>query len=444
MLPTDVALPWVVAEGHPVEAAEIVLSPDLAVAEFGWQLDDLGLDPADPVGGIGVGGLPIGDLSAGGVLHPIEGAEDVGHLLGVIAGAGHVAETEIVGLSFVVAAELEEEHLEPGGGIARVGAKILAGRGGDAETELGELLLAHLFHRVAGRDMADLVTEHRDQLGLGVEMAEDSAGDVDIAAGVGERVDQRIVEDVEGPGKMGALRRGSELLAEVVDIGLPLLVRILAERRENLGFGLAAHGDLLGLAHEGELAFAGGGVEGAGAQADKASHCGDNERDADFRFHCVFSVAILLASVLVPESYDSSPSVPVLVSVTDRWILPLPRDLSSSPAFWAAVTHCVPATQRRPIGVVARGLIERAATPPMARRRPAFVAGRNDLEALSEGARSGIVRRERRAESGCRHNAEPGTPMGRGILRVLVGFGLGCTTGWADIVGAGFQPARQD
>jgi len=31
----------------------------------------------------------------------------------------------------------------------------------------------------------------------------------------------------------------------------------------------------------------------------------------------------------------------------------------------------------------------------------------------------------------------------RGFPRAQVGFGLGSTPGWADIVGAGFQPARQ-
>ncbi len=41
------------------------------------------------------------------------------------------------------------------------------------------------------------------------------------------------------------------------------------------------------------------------------------------------------------------------------------------------------------------------------------------------------------------HNGVPGTPMGWGFPLGPVGFGRGSRSGWAGIVGAGFQPVRQ-
>ena len=101
------------------------------------------------------------------------------------------------------------------------------------------------------------------------------------------------------------------------------------------------------------------------------------------------------------------------------WIRPLSRtlfrNLPSAPAFWAAVTLMRPSGpashHRRGRAWEAGEGCDHADGAPAA----CLVAGRNDLEALSEGARYGIVRRGRRAGSGCRHNAGPGTPMGRGF-----------------------------
>ncbi|PNG62050.1 hypothetical protein TI06_23985, partial [Vibrio vulnificus] len=49
--------------------------------------------------------------------------------------------------------------------------------------------IALLAHAVARRDVADLMTEHRGQFGLGAKVGDQSAMDIDVAARQGEGVD---------------------------------------------------------------------------------------------------------------------------------------------------------------------------------------------------------------------------------------------------------------
>src|SRR4028118_887218 len=65
---------------------------------------------------------------------------------------------------------------------------VLAG----ARADLGELRRAELLGAVPPGDVADLVPDHRDQLGLGGHVREQAAGDEDEAARQGEGVDRRI------------------------------------------------------------------------------------------------------------------------------------------------------------------------------------------------------------------------------------------------------------
>ncbi len=68
--------------------------------------------------------------------------------------------------------------------------------------------------------MADLVPEHGGQLGLGVEVGQDPAGDVEESARYGERVDRRVVYDLEAPGQVGAFGHRRQLLPDAVQVGL--------------------------------------------------------------------------------------------------------------------------------------------------------------------------------------------------------------------------------
>ncbi len=111
---------------------------------------------------------------------------------------------------------------------------------------------------------------------------------------------------------------------------------------------------------------------------------------------------------------------------------PLFQTMPSTPAFWATVTHWrpgVPASHHR------RGcswVAGRAATTPMARRRPASSPGeltsrrspREPGTALCEGGGG--------AGSGCRHNAGPGTPMGRGFPLAGEGYRDYASRSWIE------------
>src|SRR5690606_28136524 len=85
-------------------------------------------------------------------------AKHVAHLLNVVAGVEHVPKTELVGLTLVVAAVLQEEQLQP---AAEQLAKLRdLGRydHAETETELRKLSAAHLRDRMPRGDVPDLVT----------------------------------------------------------------------------------------------------------------------------------------------------------------------------------------------------------------------------------------------------------------------------------------------
>ncbi len=115
----------------------------------------------------------------------------------------------------------------------------------------------------------------------------------------------------------------------------------------------------------------------------------------------------------------------------------------SAPAFWTAATLwrlSGPASHHRRGRALEAG---RAATTPMGRRWPASLPGEPTSRRSPREPGMTLCGERREAGWSIRHNVKPGTPSGRGFLRVLVGFGFGSPSGWADIVGAGFQPAHQ-
>ncbi len=79
-------------------------------------------------------------------------------------------------------------------------------------------------------------------------------------SGKSEGVHHRIVENPEGPGKLGALGMGRQAGTQVGDVGLEGIIGVEAHGRHDVWVRLPAHLDLLTLAHEGELALSRGGV----------------------------------------------------------------------------------------------------------------------------------------------------------------------------------------
>ncbi len=135
---------------------------------------------------------------------------------------------------------------------------------------LGQLLLAHLADRVARGHVPDFVAEDGCQFRLRVHVGHDAARHVDEAAGDRKRVHRRVVDDAERPGQIGPLGVGGNPGTQILDVALQRLVRIQADRRDDVLVRLAAHLDLLRLADQGQLALAGDRVGGAGDRPEAA------------------------------------------------------------------------------------------------------------------------------------------------------------------------------
>jgi hypothetical protein len=110
--------------------------------------------------------------------------------------------------------------------------------------------------------MPDLVTQNPRQLGLGVEVGQDPSADVDVAAGIGEGVDDGVVHHPERPGQMWPLRARGESLSHLLHIILESRAVVEPECELDFLLGLLTYGYLLLLADERDLFFTGGGVGG--------------------------------------------------------------------------------------------------------------------------------------------------------------------------------------
>ncbi len=255
----EVALARVVAEHDAVDVAQVAVALDGAGLLVRGQCFDALHGALGATVRVGMGRRPRRDppaLALGGA-DPVQGHEHLRHLVRVVAVARHVAQAELVRLGLVVPAELEEHQLEALHREPGVRTEVLARDHRHPEAEVGELRGAHLLHRVARRDVADLVAEHRGQLGLGVEVGEDAAGDEDRPAGQGEGVDHRVVHHREGPRQVGLLRCRGQAVADARHILLQLGVVVPSQLGDGVGGLLLAERDLLLLADQRKLALAG-------------------------------------------------------------------------------------------------------------------------------------------------------------------------------------------
>ena len=104
-------------------------------------------------------------------------------------------------------------------GIAERVEQVLRHRnaGGDADEgadKTGGRGRGVLTHGMTRRDVTDLVSEYRGELGLGVKVGENAAGDVDVTARERKRVDLRTVEYREVVSEAGAMALRCELLSD--------------------------------------------------------------------------------------------------------------------------------------------------------------------------------------------------------------------------------------
>ncbi len=171
--------------------------------------------------------------------------QDAGHGPRIVSGPLEVGHAELVGLQFLTA------RIAQGGELRRGAGDLLAelAESAVAEHRAGEHLPEHAKQRVLlrfrlalgrmpRRDVADLMPHDRGQFGLVVHQVDKLAGDVDIAAGNGEGIVDRAVEQRDGKRRLGVCqaRLDGNVLADLLDV-----LRLRA------GFRTAVLGEELGV-----------------------------------------------------------------------------------------------------------------------------------------------------------------------------------------------------
>lgn len=210
---------------------------------------------------------------------PAEGFVGAGNLPGIPAGGGRVADSERVGLRLVVAPVLEHQQPERLFGGAAVATERRREDAGQPESQPGQLLLRDLPRRVSRGDVADFVPEHAGELRLRVEVGEDAARDVDVAAGHRERVDDRIVEHGEVPVEVGQLADLREPLSDAVHVSREPGVVVLAVLGDRRRKALATDLLLLLGADQRELSPAGRRVDRAARSQGEERAAGEHARE---------------------------------------------------------------------------------------------------------------------------------------------------------------------
>ena len=150
------------------------------------------------------------------------------------------------------------------------------------------------------RDVTGLVAEHARELRFVVEKRQDATRDVDGAAWQRKRVDRGGIRDAVMPRQSRALGDGRELHADAVDVGLQVGVAVDAHLFLHLRVAFLSRRDLLRLAHQVDLALAGG----------RIGRAGGNECDRDDRRESIHELAVLRVHPTVHESLRQSASTP--------------------------------------------------------------------------------------------------------------------------------------
>ncbi len=161
---------------------------------------------------------------------------------------------ETVGLELVLAAVAADDA--GADSLAEVGqVRIAGGRADQHAEQRGRDLARLLAHRVTRGDVADLVAEHAGQLGLGIEVGQDAAGNVDVAAGQRERVDLGRIEHRETVIQLGTMALPRQLLAQSIDVFLQRGVVVDAVLLEDGGVEATALLDFFTFGYEREILF---------------------------------------------------------------------------------------------------------------------------------------------------------------------------------------------
>ena len=235
------------------------------VGATGLELLHRRLDFLDALQRFGMGGQPVGHAFAVacGLVQPAQCRQHPRNTFRIPSTARLIPHAQPVCLQLVVAAILQEKQPQC---LFRDLSERACRRDKDAETtekERSTNCARVLSHRVPRRDVPDLVPEHTGKLRFVIQKRQDPARDVDEAAGQRERIHCRLIHNRELPRKVRPFRELGELQADAAHVLLQRRVLVDPYLGFYLGVGFAAQGDLLGLAHQRELALAGDGVRRA-------------------------------------------------------------------------------------------------------------------------------------------------------------------------------------
>ncbi len=199
-----------------------------------------------------------------------KGGEKPRHAGGIPSRRGAVLDAEPIGFELGLAIVPEKQHAESARADFR---KRPRAWNEDAEHGEGQVRLGLAGIGLRGMtrgDVADLVPEHARQLGLVVQVRENSARHVDVAARKRKGVDRGVVDHGERPRQVGPVRRPREIQTDVGDVALQLRVVVDAHLAPNLDVLLLANRELFGLAQQGHLILARHRIGGAGGRQDYA------------------------------------------------------------------------------------------------------------------------------------------------------------------------------
>ena len=199
----------------------------------------------------------------------VEPGEEARHRARIVAGRRHVADGEKVGLVLLIPGVAPE--IEVGALLGEFGKPLDADRREGADPGLGDHRMAVALGGVAGRHVADLVSEHAGELGLVAGQRQQAAGDVDIAPRQREGVDDVAVEHGEGEVPLGEIRVPRDRAADRAHVRPEVVVAIgAAEAVDDAGMLAPADLELVLLRHEGgEHPLAGRRVDRAAAEAKR-------------------------------------------------------------------------------------------------------------------------------------------------------------------------------
>ena len=210
---------------------------------------------------------PVGDAApVRRLVQPRQRRQHVGDAVRIPSLLGRVAHAQPIRFDFVVSAVFQEEDAQRRAAEAR---ERIRRRHEDAEREQAQLsgrLLRVLPHAVARGDVADLVAQDAGQLRLVVEIRQDAARDVDVAAWQRKRVHGGGIDDGELPRQPWALGGAGQPHADVRDVALQPVVLVGRHLALDFSRSLTPELQLLLLGHQRDFLLAGGRVGGAGGR----------------------------------------------------------------------------------------------------------------------------------------------------------------------------------